>query len=147
MTEEEIQASPLPPVPCLSLENLYKSEGNGNDANYCNPNDNNPATRYVQSSLSPNRSPNRKDEGNIFNYYQNSPVRSLPRGIDYNEKRMSEGSTGVESGIDMDESYQSNEQSLGRRKHHYGLTQPVNAEGISLLNSSIVKDKTKETFL
>lgn len=144
MTEEEIQASPLPPVPCLSLENIYKSAQNENDPNYCDPIDSNPETRYVQSPLSPNRSPNSKDRGNIFNYYQNSPERSLPRGFDYDKKRISDYSTGVESGIDLDELYQSNEHSLGRRRQHYGLTQP---EGMSLLDSSVVKDKTRETLL
>lgn len=145
MTDEEIKTSPLPPVPCLSLENIYKP--NEDNPYYCDPVDSRPDVRYVQSPSSPSHS-NKKRTDNKFNFHghqSRNPMSSLPsdqRFDIHREKRISEGSTGVESGIDMDESYPS-DHSLGRR----GYAQTDDGAGISFLDSSIVKENTRETML
>lgn len=156
MTEEELTRSPLPPIPCQSLENIHelseqppKYDFNSTDDhadNYCEPCDNVRQTPLNSDSTQqiPNGSMKTNYDTN-YNFHRDD------------RRRESEGSTGVESGIGLDESF------LGSEKDH-SIDQkspsdtaiytrekrsrnPFVAERVALLNAMLFKDKTKETML
>lgn len=156
MTEEELTRSPLPPIPCQSLEDIHElneetpnkyvdfTEDHVND--YCEPCDN------VRKTPLNSDSTQQLSNGTIkTNYDTNYNFHRSDR------RRESQGSTGVESGIGLEESFLGSEKdhSIDRKKtndkhlcsREKRSKNPFVAERVALLNAMLFKDKTKETML